>query len=185
MILSSALQAYHRIASGQYLSGAAQLLPAALRNPLKAIGMGSEGVQTMYGNTTVAPSNVTTGMRVAQGLGFTPADVARAREQNSYEQRTASSETAARASVYDNLARTIVDMQAASRAGDRDTVNKLRQQYRDIALSAPKGMRIENEILSQHILALTNAELARLKKAPKALRSEMLQSPFVQPGAQQ
>jgi hypothetical protein len=120
-----------------------------------------------------------------QGLGFTPADVARAREQNSYETRTASSETAARASVYDNLARTIVDMQTASRAGDRDTVNELRRKYRDIAMGAPKGMRIENEILSQHILALTNAELARLKKAPKALRSEMLQSPFVQPGAQQ
>lgn len=77
-----------RLASHQPASAAASTLPAALKHPAQAVIDREHGIKSQTGKTTYVPARkVTAADTAAEGLGFTPLDVARAREHADYRYR--------------------------------------------------------------------------------------------------
>lgn len=82
--------AKRRLDSKQGIEAAiAQAAPAAVRNPMRAAEIYPEqGVRSQTGKTRyLKPEDLSTGDRIAQGLGFTPQSVSRAYEKHEFDYR--------------------------------------------------------------------------------------------------
>lgn len=66
--------------TGSWYRGIEAMLPAAFKNPMKALRYGSEGANTLRGDPVMADINV--GNAAMQALGFAPADLMNQYEEN-------------------------------------------------------------------------------------------------------
>jgi hypothetical protein len=66
--------------TGSWYRGIETMLPAAIKNPMKALRYGSEGANTLRGDPVMADINI--GNAAMQVLGFAPADLMTQYEQN-------------------------------------------------------------------------------------------------------
>jgi hypothetical protein len=70
---------FFKAVQGDIYGGVKDMLPRIIRDPLKAAGLATKGVEDSRGKQTLAPDKLSTADIVAQAVGFTPASVAEAR----------------------------------------------------------------------------------------------------------
>jgi hypothetical protein len=79
-IIKNAEKGFEQISQGNWYRGVEAMLPAAIKNPMKALRYGSEGANTLRGDPVMADINI--GNAAMQALGFAPADLMNQYEQN-------------------------------------------------------------------------------------------------------
>lgn len=179
MFAQAVTGAWRRAASGQSTAAiVAQAAPAAVRNPLQAIGVyPQEGVKTQTGSQMLKPEEVGAKEKIARGLGFQPLKVSRAYDKIEYERRTASASDARVSRVYDRLA-TLIEQQDAAKTAKNGReilriggeINRVVKENSDLGLT-PTTVRAR-------VLRRRDPSTAAIKAAPKRAREQMLDNPY-------
>jgi hypothetical protein len=174
--------AWNRLNHAQPLGATAELLPSAARNLMRGTMVyPNEGVRTVAkGNVVVPPNKITTGERVAQSLGFEPANVARAYEEREYGYRTANAGQERHSRVLSQATELISQAADAQKAGDANGAQAAKDSLAAL-LKANPDQHITPKAIEAQIMARENAQAAALKHAPKGAKAAIMGSPFVPP----
>lgn len=70
---------FFKAVGGDIYGGVKDMVPRIVRDPLKAAGLATKGVEDSRGKQVLAPEKLSTADIIAQAVGFTPASVAEAR----------------------------------------------------------------------------------------------------------
>jgi len=173
-----------RVQAGEPKAQAArEFLPAAAQNAIDAtLVWNTDGYRTRRGTVIVPPEDITGGMASWKLLGFTPTDIARAREEEWAKKRIAEAARKGPQQVYSNrLSRTLERISRAYWAKDDEgrkaavaEWNKLMTEIREH--NARQGDRNEHKILPnmksimQDALMNLKPELRQLRRAPVRAR---------------
>jgi hypothetical protein len=179
--LGRGMETYQRWASGQTAGAVASASQAVIGKGGSDLVRGlaqlpSEGYATRAGNVKVKPGDVTAGEMAARSIGFQPTRFARRSEHDIQEERVARANQVAQSRLLTNLARLSVDEQGADSTA-RAALQKRREAV--IAKAVRDGLKVPDaSTIKQRVQQLMAPDEARIKRAPKAQRSQMLNSPF-------
>jgi hypothetical protein len=189
-----AYEAAQRFGTDQDAAGLAALAPAALKNILtSSTVLPTEGLKTQSGDRVVAPADVTMGNLIAKGLGFNPADFARATEERTSQNRVKHAADLKRARLYTKLAAHLTQADEAEAAGNQKRADAENQRYDDLITANSAELEdadmpdylktpANNRTINSRRRAFENWRTAQIKGASKMAREELQRSPFVQTG---
>lgn len=181
MIYGAAQRFWNRAHHNQPLGAASELMPTAAKNAFKgAVVYPREGVRTQYDTMVVPPAQITTGDRVAKGLGFQSATEARKYEHSQRAKQMRDDELNQKRDLTDQAVGLEERLEAARSSGDHveeartaEALTKLFTDHPDIKVSSASVRRL----MLQH----KNPEGALQRSMPKDLRQKVQESPLVQP----
>ncbi len=136
-VLSKPSVAYDYLQTDDVGLAVAELMPKPFANVMKATYLKSDGYKTRFGDKVVVPDDVSSFDAIMQGLGFTPADIAREREAMylTKTERNASAHISRR--FYRRLQKYQGQLHRAIQAKDQQAIQSarddIREMYEDIA----------------------------------------------------
>ena len=136
-VLSKPSIAYDYLQTDDVGLAIAELMPKPFANVVKATYLKSDGYKTRFGDKVVVPDDVSSFDAIMQGLGFTPADIAREREAMylTKTERNASAYISRR--FYRRLQKYQGQLHRAIQAKDKQAIQSarddIREMYEDIA----------------------------------------------------
>jgi len=136
-VLSKPSIAYDYLKTDDVGLAVAELMPKPFANVMKATYLKSDGYKTRFGDKVVIPDDVSSFDAIMQGLGFTPADIAREREAMylTKTERNASAHISRR--FYRRLQKYQGQLHRAIQAKDQQAIQSarddIREMYEDIA----------------------------------------------------
>ena len=129
------------ISEGHWYRGVETMLPAAIKNPMKAMRYAAEGANTLRGDPVMADVNI--GNAAMQVLGFAPADLMTQYEQNAY---ILEKQKAIRGSEQRLLQRYYIAM----KNGDMDTANEAVDKLYELGEKYPE-LKIGPALLNKSV----------------------------------
>ena len=134
---------FDQVAEGNMMRGIEAMLPAAIKNIMKGIRYGAEGANTLRGDPVMGDIN---GLNAAmQVLGFAPADLIKAYEENAYIKE--------REGVITKREKNLLKQYyTALREGDADRMNETRDKLFELGDKYPE-LGISQDTLNKSVAA--------------------------------
>jgi hypothetical protein len=174
--------AWNRERTGQGMgAAAAELLPAALRNPARAMIEKERGQQSQQGTMLLTPEHVSTSHTILRSLGLPPLAAEQARDRSEYMRDLTKRDEELRHHTEEAAANLIIEAGKADRDGDHALAHELSGEVANLLGDYNRDhwqAPVTQEGLSDAILQHTNPEIYRLKKTPGRLRGEAYRNPY-------
>lgn len=187
--IGKAKEVLTRWQNDQPLGAVAAALPKFAGDAVKMIAQGTEGVQTMRGAPVLKPSEISTGERIAKGIGFTSAGQARRYEEQFSQRRVAGATREGAASLYTALAKNQTFAADARAQGDEQSARRYEERFQTLwnrneatlASDIPDYQKIliRGPALRRRMQQMADPDAFLLKTAPKMAREELMRSPYV------
>ena len=167
-----------RIRSGQgAAAGAAELLPAALRNPAEAAIQARQGIFSAQGSPAMTAGQLSTADIAKRAIGLTPLDVAQARARRNFAEDTEHKDDQLREYVTRSVAILGVRAKAADAAGDHAQASDLRTEASEL-VQRYSHLDINEKAYSDAAFQAMAPDLYRLTRTRAVERSAVMNSPY-------